>query len=120
MALSSAMKLFGTKDPAPKRRIVSAGALSAIFENGALRTIRMREVQVIRMIAFWRTLKGGPHSCFRGKGPFLQWRSLWICFEDPAFGLSRRHHIGCLRDYACRDGLALTLLAAVTFLPCAM
>jgi D-apionolactonase len=47
-----AEKLFGTAEPAAKRRLLQAGPLSAIFEAGALRTVRYGDKEVIRMIAF--------------------------------------------------------------------
>jgi D-apionolactonase len=52
MTALRAMKLFGTTEPVPQRRLMRAGPLDAILENGALRTIRYHGVEVIRMIAF--------------------------------------------------------------------
>src|SRR5579871_4450411 len=49
---SRAIKLLGTESPDPKSRILRAGAMSAEFGNGALRYIRVNEVEVLRAIAF--------------------------------------------------------------------
>jgi hypothetical protein len=47
-----AIKLFGTEVPEPKVRILRAGALSAVLDNGALRYIKLGETEVLRTIAF--------------------------------------------------------------------
>jgi hypothetical protein len=47
-----AIKLFGTEVPEPKVRTLQAGALSAVFDNGALRYIKLGETEVLRTIAF--------------------------------------------------------------------
>ena len=47
-----AIKLFGTEVPEPKVRTLRAGALSAMFDNGALRYIKLGEIEVLRAIAF--------------------------------------------------------------------
>jgi hypothetical protein len=47
-----AIKLFGTEVPEPKLRTFHAGALSAVFDNGALRYIKLGETEVLRAIAF--------------------------------------------------------------------
>ncbi len=47
-----AIKLFGTEVPEPKLRTLQAGALSAVFDNGALRYIKLGETEVLRAIAF--------------------------------------------------------------------
>jgi hypothetical protein len=49
---SLAIKLFGTEQEDPKGRILSAGPLTALFDNGALRYIKLGEVEVLRAIAF--------------------------------------------------------------------
>ena len=49
---SRAVRLCGTETTDPPTRTLVAGPLSAEFENGALRTIRIAGVEVIRMIAF--------------------------------------------------------------------
>ncbi len=49
---SRAIKLVGTEAPDAKGRILRAGALSAEFGNGALRYIRVNDVEVLRAIAF--------------------------------------------------------------------
>jgi len=47
-----AIKLFGTEAPEPKVKMLRAGALSAVFDNGALRYIKLGETEVLRAIAF--------------------------------------------------------------------
>ena len=47
-----AIKLFGTDVPEPKVRTLQAGALSAVFDNGALRYIKLGDTEVLRTIAF--------------------------------------------------------------------
>jgi D-apionolactonase len=47
-----AIKLFGTDVPEPKVKTLQAGALSAVFDNGALRYIKLGETEVLRAIAF--------------------------------------------------------------------
>jgi D-apionolactonase len=49
---SRAIKLFGTEVPDGKRRELKAGHLTALLDNGALRYIRYRGVEVLRGIAF--------------------------------------------------------------------
>ncbi len=49
---SRAIKLVGTEAADPKARTLRAGALSAEFGNGALRYIRVNDVEVLRAIAF--------------------------------------------------------------------
>jgi len=46
------IKLFGTEVPNPKFKTLQAGALSAVFDNGALRYIKLGETEVLRAIAF--------------------------------------------------------------------
>ena len=50
--LSRNIKLTGTDSVDPKSRTLRAGALSVEFGNGALRYIRVGDVEVIRAIAF--------------------------------------------------------------------
>ena len=47
-----AIKLFGTEAPEPKTRTLTAGPISAVLDNGALRYIRLGEIEVLRAIAF--------------------------------------------------------------------
>ena len=47
-----AIKLFGTEVPEPKVRTLAAGPISAVFDNGALRYIKLGETEVLRAIAF--------------------------------------------------------------------
>ncbi|MGH6931250.1 MAG: hypothetical protein ACREEE_02325 [Dongiaceae bacterium] len=49
---SRAIKLFGTDAPAAKRKRLVAGPLSVELDNGALRYVRMGDVEVLRAIAF--------------------------------------------------------------------
>jgi len=49
---SRAVRQLGTEAPAPKARILRAGALSVEFGNGALRYIRVNDIEVLRAIAF--------------------------------------------------------------------
>jgi D-apionolactonase len=47
-----AIKLFGTEVPDGKRRELIAGPITAMFDNGALRYIRYRGVEVLRGISY--------------------------------------------------------------------
>jgi hypothetical protein len=47
-----AIKLFGTEVPEPKLRTLTAGPVSAVLDNGALRYIKLGETEVLRTIAF--------------------------------------------------------------------
>ena len=47
-----AIKLFGTDEPAPARRVLTAGPITATLENGQLRWIRIGEAEAIRAVAF--------------------------------------------------------------------
>jgi D-apionolactonase len=49
---SRAIKLFGTEASDGKRRELAAGPITAMFDNGALRYIRYRAVEVLRGIAY--------------------------------------------------------------------
>ena len=49
---SRAVKLFGTEAADGKRRELAAGPITAMFDNGALRYIRYRGVEVLRGIAY--------------------------------------------------------------------
>lgn len=55
--------LFGTDEPVPDRRLLRAGALTAILEDGNLRSIRFGGVEVLRAIGYlsrdasWGTYK---------------------------------------------------------------
>jgi D-apionolactonase len=51
-ALNRAIKLYGTEVPDGKRKLLTAGPISATFDNGALRYIRYRGVEVLRGIAY--------------------------------------------------------------------
>src|SRR5690242_1559278 len=47
-----AIALYGTAQAPPERVVLKAGSLSMTLENGALRWIRLGDVEVIRGIAF--------------------------------------------------------------------
>jgi hypothetical protein len=47
-----AIKLYGTAEPAPEQRVLTAGPVTATLENGMLRWIKVGEAEVIRAIAF--------------------------------------------------------------------
>ena len=49
---SRAIKFFGTEASDGKRRELSAGPITAMFDNGALRYIRYRGIEVLRGIAY--------------------------------------------------------------------
>ena len=51
-ALTRAIKLTGTDVAEGKRRILEAGPITAMFDNGALRYIRYRGAEVLRGIAY--------------------------------------------------------------------
>lgn len=44
--------LYGTAEPLPERRLLSAGPLSAVLEDGNLRTISFAGVEVVRAINY--------------------------------------------------------------------
>jgi hypothetical protein len=46
------IKLFGTDEPVPQRRLLTAGPVTATFENGQLRWIKIGEAEAIRSISF--------------------------------------------------------------------
>ena len=58
----NALELFGTDQPGPVRRVVQAGLLSVVLEDGNLRDIRFGGVEVLRGISYlvrdsgWGTL----------------------------------------------------------------
>ena len=51
-ALTRAVKLTGTDAPEGKRRILEAGPITAMLDNGAIRYIRFKGAEVLRGIAF--------------------------------------------------------------------
>ena len=59
---SRAVRQLGTEAPAPKARILRAGALSVEFGNGALRYIRVNDIEVLRAIAFLVRAPSRPRS----------------------------------------------------------
>ena len=60
--VSRAVRLYGTDKVDPPVRMVTAGRLSVAFDNGAIRYVRIGDVEVVRGIAFlvrdenWGTL----------------------------------------------------------------
>ncbi len=52
LKLTRAIKLFGTGVPDGKKRILAAGPVTAVLDNGALRYIRYRGTEVLRGISF--------------------------------------------------------------------
>jgi D-apionolactonase len=50
--MSRALKLYGTEEPGGEQRMLTAGALSAVLDNGGLRYIRYHGVEVLRAIAY--------------------------------------------------------------------
>lgn len=52
MNLDRAVALFGTTEPLPERIELRAGPVSATLESGALRWIRLNDVEVLRGVAF--------------------------------------------------------------------
>lgn len=61
----TALDIFGTNEPVAERRILTAGPLTAVLEDGNLRTIRFAGVEVVRAINYlardssWGTYKAG-------------------------------------------------------------
>ncbi len=49
---SHAVKLFGTESLDPKGRLLTAGPLTALLDNGMLRYIKLGDTEVMRAIAF--------------------------------------------------------------------
>src|SRR5262245_52687475 len=49
---SRAVKLFGTDVADSKGKLLEAGAISAMLDNGALRYIKLGDVEVLRAIAY--------------------------------------------------------------------
>jgi hypothetical protein len=103
-----AIKLFGTELPEPKLRTLRAGALSAVFDNGALRYIKLGETEVLRAIAFlvrdenWGTFTPeiGNLKVKQGKNDFR------VTYDarcnDAKRSLSYRAEISCGADGALR------------------
>lgn len=50
--VSRAIALFGTDQQTPPMRTLRAGPLSAEFDNGALRYVRLGDIEVLRAVAF--------------------------------------------------------------------
>jgi hypothetical protein len=109
-----AIKLFGTEVPEPKVRMLQAGAISAVFDNGALRYIKLGETEVLRAIAFlvrdenWGTFTPeiSDLKIRQGKSDFR------VTYEarckDAKRSLSYRAEISCGADGALRfDATAL-------------
>ncbi|HEU4827419.1 MAG TPA: hypothetical protein VFS85_13145 [Dongiaceae bacterium] len=103
-----AIKLFGTEVPEPKLRTLRAGALSAVFDNGALRYIKLGETEVLRAIAFlvrdenWGTFTPeiGNLKVKQGKSDFRVTYDARC--KDAKRSLSYRAEISCGADGALR------------------
>ena len=50
--IDRAIKLYGTDEPLPERRRLTAGPVTATLEDGQLRWIQLGDIEVIRAIAF--------------------------------------------------------------------
>jgi hypothetical protein len=109
-----AIKLFGTVVPDSKGRLLRAGPLSAALDNGALRYVRLNDVEVLRAIAFlvrdenWGTFSPeiSKLAVKQGKGGFE------VSYEarcaDPKRALTYKAHITATADGALRfDATAL-------------
>ena len=65
---SRSVKLFGTDVADSKGRLLQAGAISVMLDNGALRYIKLGDVEVLRAIAFlvrdenWGTYTPSDHE----------------------------------------------------------
>jgi D-apionolactonase len=74
-APSRAIALFGTEEPVRPAKILRAGPLSVELENGNLRYIRYREIEVLRAISFlvrdrnWATYGAVIENLKVGQGP---------------------------------------------------
>ena len=51
-ALTRAIKLTGTDVAEGKRRLLTAGPITAMFDNGAIRYIRYRGAEVLRGVSY--------------------------------------------------------------------
>src|SRR5919109_1721450 len=109
-----AIKLFGTEVPEPKVKILQAGALSVVFDNGALRYIKLGETEVLRAIAFlvrdenWGTFAPeiGNLKIKQGKSDFRVTYDARC--KDAQRSLAYRAAISCGADGALRfDAVAL-------------
>ncbi len=109
-----AIKLFGTEVPEPKVRTLTAGAISAVFDNGALRYIKLGETEVLRAIAFlvrdenWGTFNPviSNLKIRQGKGEFS------VSYDARCADAKRA--IAYRAEITCRDG---DLLFAATARP---
>jgi hypothetical protein len=61
--LTRAVKLTGTDVAEGKRRTLTAGPITAMFDNGALRYIRYRGAEVLRGIAYLVRDKDWRRAC---------------------------------------------------------
>jgi D-apionolactonase len=115
-----AIKLFGTEVPEPKVRTLQAGALSAVFDNGALRYIKLGETEVLRAIAFlvrdenWGTFTPEISNLKlkQGKSDFRVTYDARC--KDAKRSLTYRAEIACRADGALR--FAATALPETDFL----
>src|SRR4029450_790544 len=115
-----ALKLLGTAVPDSKGKLLRAGPLSAVLDNGALRYVRLNDVEVLRAIAFlvrdenWGTFSPelSKLAVKQGKGGFE------VSYEarcaDPKRALTYKAHIAATADRALR--LHATALPHTDFL----
>ena len=112
-APNRAIKLFGTAVADSKGRVLRAGPLSAVLDNGALRYVRLNDVEVLRAIAFlvrdenWGTFSPeiSKLAVKQGKGGFE------VSYEarcaDPKRALTYKAHIVAAEGSLRFDATAL-------------
>ncbi len=87
---SHMVSLFGTEQPVPERKVLSAGPLEGTWEAGALRNIRYGGIEILRGIAFLSRDESW------GNNP-VEIANVHVTQERARF------HLSC--DLALRDGL---------------
>lgn len=109
-----AIKLFGTEAPEPKVRTLTAGPVSAVFDNGALRYIKLGETEVLRTIAFLvRDENWGTFNPTISNLKIKQGKSEFSVSYDARCADAKRA-IAYRAEITCRDG---DLLFAATARP---
>ncbi len=109
-----AIKLFGTEVPEPKVRTLTAGPVSAVFDNGALRYIRLGETEMLRAIAFLvRDENWGTFNPVISNLKIKQGKSEFSVSYDARCADAKRA-IAYRAEITCRDG---DLLFAATARP---
>ncbi|HEX3065295.1 MAG TPA: hypothetical protein VHQ39_07425, partial [Dongiaceae bacterium] len=108
---SRAIKLLGTESPDPKSRILRAGAISAEFGNGALRYIRVNDIEVLRAIAFLvRDENWGTYAPVISNLKVKQGRDGFAVSYDARFGAPGRA-LNCHAEISASDGGELRFAA---------